>query len=58
MISVCKLSQSAVSQHLKKLRESGLVVAHKDGKEVLYSLKYPIAADISALLSDLERRII
>ena len=37
----CGLSQSAVSQHLEKLRSSGLVVTKREGKEIFYSLKYP-----------------
>jgi ArsR family transcriptional regulator len=47
LISNCELSQSAVSQHLEKLRSAGLVQTRKVGKEVYYSLIYPKAAQIS-----------
>jgi DNA-binding transcriptional ArsR family regulator len=55
LIKTCTLSQSAVSQHLTKLRKSGLVVVKKEGKEVWYSLKYKKAAVISRLLLSLEQ---
>ena len=32
------MSAPAVSHHLKNLRQSGLIISHRDGKEVLYSL--------------------
>lgn len=41
MISICGLSQSAVSQHLSKLRNAGLVTTEKKGKTIYYSLAYP-----------------
>ncbi len=38
LIGNCGLSQSAVSQHLMKLRNAGLVRDEKEGKYVYYSL--------------------
>lgn len=38
LINNCGLSQSAVSQHLDKLRNAGLVITRKDGKQIYYSL--------------------
>jgi DNA-binding transcriptional ArsR family regulator len=38
LIAICGLSQSAVSQHLAKMREAGLVRARKDGQTVHYRL--------------------
>jgi DNA-binding transcriptional ArsR family regulator len=32
------ISESAVSHHLRSLRQMGLVVAQRDGKEVYYSI--------------------
>jgi DNA-binding transcriptional ArsR family regulator len=46
LIGNCGLAQSAVSQHLSKLKKSGIVEAKKEGKAVYYSLKYKKAADI------------
>ncbi len=58
MIRTCGLSQSAVSQHLCKLKQSGIVETKKDGKEVWYSLKYKKAADVSRLLVSLEQGVL
>jgi ArsR family transcriptional regulator, virulence genes transcriptional regulator len=58
MIQTCGLSQSAVSQHLSKLKRSGVVVTKKVGKEVFYSLKYKKAANISRLLLSLEQEVL
>ena len=55
LIQNCGLSQSAVSQHLAKLKKSGVVNAEKNGKEVWYSLKFEKAAQISKLLLTLEQ---
>lgn len=38
LIGNCDLSQSAVSQHLEKLRSAGLVTTKRDGKEIYYQL--------------------
>ena len=57
LIQTCGLAQSAVSQHLSKLKESGLVQTNKEGTVVWYSLKYKKAADISALLMSLEKEL-
>lgn len=46
LISNCGLAQSAVSQHLCKLKKAGLVRTNKNGKEVFYSLKNPKTADL------------
>jgi ArsR family transcriptional regulator len=55
LIGNCDLSQSAVSQHLEKLRTAGFVKTEKRGKEVYYALVYPKAAVLSAeLLSFIE----
>ncbi|MGB9883218.1 MAG: ArsR/SmtB family transcription factor [Microgenomates group bacterium] len=39
LIKSCGLSQSAVSQHLAKLKDWGLVEDEKKGKEVFYKIK-------------------
>lgn len=50
LIGNCGLSQSAVSQHLEKLRNAGIVKTKRDGKEIIYSLTYPQAARLSSEL--------
>lgn len=47
------LSQSALSQHLAKLREQGLVVARKHAQAVFYRIADPRAVRIIALLHNL-----
>lgn len=55
LIGNCGLSQSAVSQHLEKLRSAQLVSARKEGKEMFYSLASKKVAIISSnLLSFIE----
>lgn len=58
LIQTCGLSQSAVSQHLGKLKKSGIVETKKDGKAIWYSLKYKKAATISTLLLSLEQEVL
>ena len=50
LIKVCQLSQSAVSQHLKKLKKLSLVKTEKKGKEIYYSLINKQAAKIAQQL--------
>lgn len=57
MISVCGLSQSAVSQHLSKLREAGLVSTEKMGKTVYYSLAYPQLKKITEILDTFIKQV-
>ncbi|MDO8269605.1 MAG: metalloregulator ArsR/SmtB family transcription factor [Candidatus Levybacteria bacterium] len=47
LIGNCGLSQSAVSQHLEKLRNAGLVTTKKIGKEVYYSLTHSKTGSLS-----------
>lgn len=49
-----KLAQPAVSQHLKVLRESGIVTDERCGKEVRYSLDTP---HILGLLTSLSKEV-
>ena len=52
LISNCGLSQSAVSQHLQKLRSAGLVKTEKEGKNVYYSLVYPKSAVLAKQIKE------
>ena len=47
------LSQSALSQHLAKLRDEGLVSTRKEAQTVYYSVCDPKAGQLLALLHDL-----
>lgn len=47
---VVGLSQSAISQHLKKLKDEGLVESNKIGKHVFYRIS---SMEVHALLSTL-----
>ncbi len=57
LIQSCDLAQSAVSQHLLKLKRAGLVETNKQGKNITYSLKYSQAAAISELLQQLNQEV-
>jgi len=50
LIKNCGLSQSAVSQHLAKLKRWGLVSCQKHGKEIYYRLIKKNAAGIAKKL--------
>jgi len=57
LIKTCALSQSAVSQHLAKLKQGGLLQTKQEGKEVWYSLKHPQIAKVAKLLLVLEKKL-
>lgn len=50
LVEVCDLAQSAVSQHLAKLKEAQIVRTSKQGKEIFYSLNNEEYAQISNLI--------
>lgn len=47
------LSQSALSQHLAKMREDGLVVTRREAQTVFYRITNPNAARLLALLKNI-----
>tara|TARA_R110000868_G_scaffold167895_7_gene402407 strand:+ start:4272 stop:4583 length:312 start_codon:yes stop_codon:yes gene_type:complete len=47
------LGMSALSQHLAKLREDGLVEARKESQQVYYRISNPDAAKILKVLKDI-----
>jgi ArsR family transcriptional regulator len=47
------LSQSALSQHLAKLRDEGLVKTRRDGQTIYYALADDKAARIISVLHDI-----
>lgn len=51
---VVPLAQSTVSQHLKVLKQAGLITGEIDGPRVCYSPSRPGVAELTALLRGLE----
>lgn len=47
------LSQSALSQHLARMREDGIVSARREGQTVFYRVADPNARRVIALLKDI-----
>ena len=47
------LSQSALSQHLAKLREQELVATRRDGQAIYYRIADPAAAQLLGTLHDI-----
>ncbi len=52
--NVVPLAQSTVSQHLKVLKQAGLIVGEIDGPRVCYSPERGALAELKALLNHLE----
>ena len=53
MESIVDLSQSALSQHLARLRHDGLVATRRDAQTIYYSLKGDEARTVIQTLHDL-----
>lgn len=49
------ITQAAVSQHLRVLRETGLVTARREGRRRYYRLRPAALADLRDWLDELER---
>ena len=47
------LSQSALSQHLAKMREEGLLGTRRDGQTIYYRIDHPDAARLLTLLKNI-----
>ena len=54
---VFHVSQPTVSQHLKVLREAGLVRTKRRGTQICYSLDSTVVAELGELLSGLARPV-
>ena len=50
MLECTTLSQSALSQHLGKMREEGLISYRRDAQTLYYSLSSPVVIEIIAVL--------
>ncbi len=50
LLNKCDLSQSALSQHLKILKNTGVAVCKKEGKQQIYSVNNPKILSLVNLL--------
>jgi ArsR family transcriptional regulator, arsenate/arsenite/antimonite-responsive transcriptional repressor len=57
LVDLLPLAQSTVSQHLKELRDAGLVRGDVDGPRTCYCLDLKAVAEARALLADVFRHI-
>lgn len=57
LIKNCGLSQSAVSQHLEKLRNAKFVSTERQGKEIIYKLTTKKSAKIAKELIGFEKGV-
>ncbi len=53
LVATAGLSQSALSQHLAKLREEGIVETRRDGQTIYYRLGDPDVARVLGTLHEL-----
>lgn len=55
LVTGLNISQAAVSQHLRVLREAGLVTARKEGRNRYYRLRPAALTELRDWLDELER---
>lgn len=55
LISNCGLAQSAVSQHLTLLKDSGIVSCSKEGREVIYHLDQKEISNVFNIVNKLSK---
>ncbi|QLQ13574.1 MAG: winged helix-turn-helix transcriptional regulator [Brevundimonas sp.] len=53
ILSGVKLSQSALSQHLARLREDGLVATRREGVAIFYRIDDPAVLKVIATLAEI-----
>lgn len=51
---ILEMSVPAVSQHLRKLKDGGVLTTSRDGKQIFYSLQAPYQQILSPLFSQIE----
>lgn len=54
LMEALDLGQSLVSHHLRALRESGLVTARRDGRQIHYAISEPALAAVRLVVYELE----
>lgn len=55
LLSLCDLSQSALSQHLKVLKDEGVAICERDGKNQVYRIKDKKVLDVAKRLLELDK---
>mgnify|MGYP003521479847 FL=1 len=55
LLTRCDLSQSALSQHLKILKDCGVVLCKREGKQQIYSIKNKKVLEIASKLLTLSK---
>lgn len=56
LVAIFDLTQSAISQHLRTLRESNLVIDERQGQEVYYSVNSEYTLKLlTSLVKDMEK---
>ncbi len=55
LLRLCDLSQSALSQHLRVLKDEGIAICERDGKNQIYSVKDAKAIKVAKLLLELDK---
>lgn len=53
LVDAVELSQSALSQHLAKMREEGLLATRRDAQTIYYRIANPDAARVLTLLKSI-----
>lgn len=55
LLTHCKLSQSALSQHLKVLKDCGVVICKREGKQQIYSVRNKKVLQVARLLLNVHK---
>lgn len=55
LLTLCTLSQSALSQHLKVLKDTGIAECSREGKQQIYAVKNKKFLKIAELLLELDK---
>jgi DNA-binding transcriptional ArsR family regulator len=56
LLESCTLSQSALSQHLKVLRDTGMVDTEREGRNIIYKVDNKKVLRVAALLLDITKK--
>ncbi|MBY0356149.1 MAG: metalloregulator ArsR/SmtB family transcription factor [Rickettsiales bacterium] len=51
------LSQPALSQHLARLRQEGVLETRREGQQIFYSIRQPLVHDVLAFLNQISPNV-